>query len=238
MISFKKGSMPHSYIINIFGIKIRFRNKLACSNNKFVLVDENGIERRKKIKGLNIRFLGANSTVKIYTPCPKFQNCTLVCGDNVNISIGSSKHRITNLYTEVLSENGRLNIGKNLALRGGTFAIKGKDRLSVNIGDECLIASNVKLWTTDFHTVIDPETKQPLNPPNDINIGNHCWICEDATIAKGVSLADNTIVAAKSYVTKSFEKTNIIIGGIPSVLIKENINWSSDSYDVYLKTLI
>lgn len=116
---FKKGRMPHSYIINFLGIRIRFRNKFACYNNKVVLVDENGNQKNKNFKGLKVKFLGRNSTVKIYAPCPKFENCVFVCGDNVNISIGSSKHRISNLYVDLLSENGRLNIGTNLALRGG-----------------------------------------------------------------------------------------------------------------------
>ena len=49
---FKKGRMLHSYIINFLGIRIRFRNKFACYNNKLVLVDENGNERSKNFKGL------------------------------------------------------------------------------------------------------------------------------------------------------------------------------------------
>lgn len=38
----------------------------------------------------------------------------------------------------------------------------------------------------------------------------------------GVSIPDNTIVAAGSVVTKSFEKSNIIIGGNPA---KEIGDW-------------
>lgn len=83
---------------------------------------------------------------------------------------------------------------------------------------------------------MDAETKQPLNPPADINIGNHCWICEDITIAKGVSINDDTIVAAKSYVTKSFNQKNIIVGGIPAKIIKENVTWTSQPYDKYLES--
>lgn len=227
----------HSYKINFFGITIRFRNIFAIKNNKIIVVDGKGREHKAGVKGLKVKFVGANSTIKIHTPCPKFKNCLLVCGDNVNISIGSSQHTIKNLYIELLSKNSKLNIGKNLSLRGAAFSIKEKEGVSVNIGNECLIASNVKLWTTDFHTVLDADTKQPLNPPADINIGNHCWICEDVTIAKGVSISDDTVVAAKSLVTKSFNQKNIIVGGIPAKIIKENVTWTSQPYDEYLKSL-
>ena len=72
----------------------------------------------------------------------------------------------------------------------------------------------------------------------DINIGNHCWLCEDVTITKGVTLADDTIVAAKAYVTKSFEKTNTIIGGIPANIIKDkNTSWSALPYWQYNETI-
>ena len=161
----------------------------------------------------------------------------MVCADNVNVSIGASIHRMTNLYAEILSKNGTLNIGNNVALRGAVIAIKEKEKLAVNIGDDCLIASNVKFWTTDFHSVIDAVTKIPINTPASITIGNHCWICEDVTIAKGVNLQSDTIVAAKSYVTKSFDRPNIIIGGVPATVIKENTSWSSLPYDKYLESI-
>ena len=49
----EKGTANHSFKINIFGIKIRFRNRLAFQNNKILLIDEKGNETRvEKINGL------------------------------------------------------------------------------------------------------------------------------------------------------------------------------------------
>lgn len=229
------GTAPHSYKITFFGIRIRFRNIFALKNNKIVVVSKDGIQIKKKIKGLQVNFKGANATVKIYSPCPKFFNTVIECGDNVNITIGASNHRILNTFFSVLSNNASLNIGNNVSIRGATIIIKENKNLSVNIGNNCLIASNVKIWTTDFHTVIDSDTLRAINPPSSVNIGNHCWLCEDVTIAKGVSLSDDTIVASKSYVTKSFDKSSIIVGGVPAKIIKENTTWSSEPYDRYNK---
>ena len=50
----------------------------------------------------------------------------------------------------------------------------------------------------------------------DIIIGNDVWLGAGSTITAGVYVADGVIVAAGSVVTKSIEKPNIIVGGIPA----------------------
>jgi len=239
MAFIERGREPHSYKINIFGIRIRFRNKLEIKNNKVIVVKENGQEVRKTPRGLKVVFLGENSTIKIYSPCPKFENSKILCSDNNYVTIGSSNREISNIDVTIKSRNGKLKIGNNVKMRGGGIFIGDKDNLSVTIGDNCLIAKNVSIRTTDFHVIYDKETKQPLNIPADINIGNHCWLCNKSTVAKGVSLADDTIVAALTLVTKSFDKPNTIIGGIPAKVIKDqNSTWTEMSYEQYMRNMI
>ena len=52
-----------------------------------------------------------------------------------------------------------------------------------------------------------------------ITIGNNSFIGARSVIMYGVELADNTIVAAGSVVTKSFLEGNIVIGGNPARVI-------------------
>ena len=49
-----------------------------------------------------------------------------------------------------------------------------------------------------------------------ITIGSNCFIGAGTLVLLGVTLADNIIVAAGSVVTKSFQESNIIIGGNPA----------------------
>ena len=239
MTFIQKGSMPHSYRVNIFGIKIRFRNIFAIKNNKIIIVDKNGHEKTvRSIKGLKVIFQGENASVKIYKPAPRFTNTTIICGDSASVIFRESNTKISNLFIHNISEGGLLYVGKNVKFRGGEISIKENMNLKVIFGDECLIAPYTKFWTTDFHTIFNVETKQPLNPPADIIIGKHCWICEGVTISKGVTLADDTIVAHSSIVTKSFDKPNTILGGIPAKIIKDqNTSWTETPYDVYLNSL-
>lgn len=235
MAVFQKGNGSHSYIIKLFGIKIRFRNKAEIKNNKIVIVDENGNSTVvKSVNGLRVVFQGENATVKLFSPVAKFENTTIVCADNANVTIGSSRHRIINTSIHNISDGGSLVIGKNVSIRGADISIRDKSDLSVTIGDDCLIANNTRFWTTDFHTILDNEGR-PLNEPDDIVVGNHCWICEETAITKGSRIANDTIVAFRSVVTDKFDKPNTIIGGIPAKIISDkNTTWSSDSYEKYL----
>lgn len=90
---------------------------------------------------------------------------------------------------------------------------KGK----IVIGKGTWIAPNVGIITTnhDFKDLIIQQ------PPQDINIGNNCWIGMNSTILPGVVLGDCTIVGAGSVVTKSFPNGNVVIAGNPAKVLKD-----------------
>lgn len=84
----------------------------------------------------------------------------------------------------------------------------------IEIGDDVTISSDVVFVTHDNSVIkIDP-TKPNLF--GKIKIGNNCFIGQRSMILYGVTLADSIIVAAGSVVTKSFDESNIIIGGNPA----------------------
>lgn len=123
MAFIEKGSAPHSYKLNIFGIKIRFRNVFEVKSNKVIIVKENGKEIRKIPKGLKVVFHGQNSTVRIYSPVPKFFNSKIICNDNSFVSIGASNTEISNFRIHLYSNKASLKIGSNVRVRGGAFLL-------------------------------------------------------------------------------------------------------------------
>lgn len=54
-------------------------------------------------------------------------------------------------------------------------------------------------------------------------IGENCWIGRDVSIMKGVTIGDNTVVAANSVVTKSIP-ANCIAAGNPAKVVKTDID--------------
>lgn len=84
----------------------------------------------------------------------------------------------------------------------------------IEIGDNVTIAGNVEFVTHD--NSISKVLPNATDLFGRIKIGNNCFIGARSVIMYGVTLADNTIVAAGSVVTKSFQQGNLVIGGNPA----------------------
>lgn len=89
-----------------------------------------------------------------------------------------------------------------------------------------MFANYIDLRTGDSHSIIDIVANKRINYAQNIEIGNHVWVASHVSILKGVNILSNSIVATRSVVTKKFYKENILIGGIPANIIKENITWN------------
>jgi acetyltransferase-like isoleucine patch superfamily enzyme len=58
-----------------------------------------------------------------------------------------------------------------------------------------------------------------------IRIGERCYVGSGVIFAPGAGLADNTMVALGSLVSRRFHRPNVVIGGVPAVVLKENFDW-------------
>ncbi len=85
------------------------------------------------------------------------------------------------------------------------------------IGKGTYIAPNVGIITVNHN----PRNLDIYLEPENVIIGNSCWIGMNSIILPGVHLGDMTIVGAGSVVTKSFPEGNIVIAGNPAKIIKK-----------------
>ncbi len=90
---------------------------------------------------------------------------------------------------------------------------------SILIGDDCLIGDLVTIYDCDFHEIDPANRNRSAGQILPVNIGNNVWLGSRSMILKGVSLGDNTIVAAGSVVTKSFP-SNVVVAGVPAAIVK------------------
>ena len=116
-----------------------------------------------------------------------------------------------------------LTIGRNTFIGPSHLAVT-EDGSQLTIGEECMISSNVQVRTGDSHAIFDASGRR-INHAASVHIGNMVWLGEGCKVLKGVTLKNNTIVSTGAIVTKSFEG-NVLIGGIPATVLKENVSWS------------
>jgi maltose O-acetyltransferase len=112
------------------------------------------------------------------------------------------------------SQDSLVSIGKRTFINQDT-AIVATTR--VEIGEDCLIGDQVSILDTDFHAVSPAERHTSPGESAPIRIGNNVWLA--ARVMKGVTIGDNTVVAAGAVVTSSLP-ANVLAGGVPAKVIR------------------
>jgi acetyltransferase-like isoleucine patch superfamily enzyme len=127
--------------------------------------------------------------------------------------------------------NGKCQVGDFTLLNGAL--IMAEER--IEIGSHCLVSWNVGIADSDFHPLepaqrlVDAEALAPFyrgRPPRPklrtapVIIADNVWIGMNATILKGVTIGENSVVAAGSVVTKSVP-ANSVVAGNPAVVVKQ-----------------
>ena len=110
--------------------------------------------------------------------------------------------------------------GKNITIGKNVFInsdCKFQDQGGITIDDGALIGHGVVLATLNHD--MDPAKRQQLHPAP-IHIGKCVWIGANATVTGGVTIGDNSIVAAGAVVTKDVP-ANVVVGGVPAKFIKK-----------------
>ena len=130
-----------------------------------------------------------------------------------------------------LGQKGRATVGDFTLMNG---ALVMAEEL-IEIGSYCLISWNVGIADSDFHP-IDPAQRRidahalapyykdrPPRPPirtAPVRIADNVWIGMNAVILKGVTIGENSVVAAGSVVSKSVAP-NTVVAGNPAVVVKQ-----------------
>ena len=112
-------------------------------------------------------------------------------------------------------KDAQINIGDHNAFSNNVSLVAmGK----ISIGNRCLIGDQVTILDCDFHE-ISPSTRiigaGPILP---VEIGDNVWLGSRVMVLKGVSIGDNSVIAAMSVVTKSIPPNSLAAGNPAKVI--------------------
>jgi len=92
------------------------------------------------------------------------------------------------------------------------------DIAEVRVGDNCLIAPNVGIYTAGHN--LNPMDRHKTGFGKPITIGSNVWIGGYSVILGGIKVGNNSIIGAGSVVTKDVP-SNTVYAGNPAKKIKD-----------------
>ena len=127
--------------------------------------------------------------------------------------IGTGIDQSTTIFPPFHTNFGKfIRMGKNVFIN---HACSFLDMGGITIGDHVLIGPKVNLITENHPT--NPNDRRAL-VTKPIIIKENAWIGAGATILPGVTVGENSILAAGAVVSKDVPD-NVIVGGIPARII-------------------
>ncbi len=153
---------------------------------------------------------------------PTFMKPWLTCISGPNIRIGKCATVISEPESPVRigvwghePNLGKIEMGDYVLISPGC-RISASDEII--IGDSVMMANGVYITDSDWHGIYDRVARPKEAHP--VHIGNNVWLGDHATVLKGVTIGDNSIIAAKSVITRNVP-SNVVMAGNPAQIVKE-----------------
>ena len=147
-----------------------------------------------------------------------------------NHTIETEEEKRTDLLKKLFGKTGekiniepefRCDYGYNIHVGENFFAnfdCTFLDVCEIRIGDNCLIAPGVHIYTAT-HPLDPVERIRGTEYGKPVSIGDNVWIGGRAVINPGIQIGSNVVIASGAIVTKDVPD-NVVIGGNPARIIK------------------
>ncbi len=180
-----------------FSLLARLRNKIQISPNNTI-----NISRKARIRYCDIFVAGSGNE--------------LIIKDGANLK---------GVCIELYGNDCQIVIGKDSAIGEKCFISCRERNTRLTIGDNCMFSRNVKVMTSDGHDIV--RQGQRINTARSIHIGNNVWLADGATVLKGASIGNGSIVGINSTLTKSVGHS-VVAAGNPARVVQEDICWKNE----------
>lgn len=90
----------------------------------------------------------------------------------------------------------------------------------ISIGRECIIADRVMMIDFDHGTAeVERAIREQGIYKRDVRVGHNVWIGYGASVLRGVTVGDNTVVGTSAVVTRDVPD-NAVVGGAPARVLR------------------
>tara|TARA_R110002110_G_scaffold205066_7_gene417236 strand:+ start:390654 stop:391379 length:726 start_codon:yes stop_codon:yes gene_type:complete len=110
---------------------------------------------------------------------------------------------------------GRIEIGDCVLMSPGS-RLSASDEIV--LGNGVMLANGAYVTDSDWHTIYDRTERDTT--PSPVHIGENVWLGDHATVLKGVTIGENSVVAARAVVTRNVP-ANVVVAGNPAKIVKE-----------------
>jgi acetyltransferase-like isoleucine patch superfamily enzyme len=154
-----------------------------------------------------------------------FRTQRLSAALNASTTINEMRERLSEIIESPVDKSSTVfvplytNFGKHIKIGKNVFinhACSFLDMGGITIEDDVQIGPKVNLITENH--LVDPSERKNLDL-KPVVIKRNVWIGAGATILPGVTIGENSIVAAGAVVNKDVA-ANTIVGGVPAKVIK------------------
>lgn len=210
-----------NFLLIVFHPHRWFKGRNLIFSSAFRGEKDNNLKMdRVIIKKCFLTFNGQNNSIVAHN-CEIFGSTIYVRGEGHSLIIEEGV-RLYNMHIKIIGSGNTVHIGRSTSFGGGNL-ISGGSQISIIIGDNCMIAEGVDIWSTDTHSVLQDGVL--VNEPKSITIGNHVWCGKDVAILKGVTIGDNAVIGMRSLVTKDIHPGTLNVGS-PAKEIRKGIEWT------------
>lgn len=128
-----------------------------------------------------------------------------------------------------LSYNTMLEIDENAKFESGYFTVNCGSVIvcakHICFGDDIMIGRNVIVYDSDHHQILDSNSNLK-NHSKGVKIDDHVWLASNVNVLKGSHIEKNSIIGARTIITKCIPENSIVVGNDSLRIICDDARWS------------
>ncbi|MFJ4387734.1 acyltransferase [Pseudomonas sp. NPDC089408] len=194
-------------------------NKVVLNSIKpYKDANNNEIICEEEVPECKVIFVGSNNKLTV-NKGTKIQGSIFFDCDNGNCNIGKNRFK------------GTIRVGQDCTVNIGNFVtctnvclLTTAEGITVSIGDDCMLASEIQIRADDGHPIFDVHTGKRVNMPKSVSIGPHVWIGGRVTILTGARIGEGSVIGYASVV-KGKIPNNCVAAGVPAKVMRKDIAW-------------